>query len=123
MPLILIVDDNPDDRRILTAILEFYGFKVESAETGVAGIEAAKRSRPDLILMDIRLPDMSGFTASDFIRADPTVGKTPILCISSLDVQEVDATQHGCTELVLKPFSPPVLVAAVRKHIPVPEQS
>lgn len=118
---VLIVDDNLDDRRILTAILEFYGYKVEAANTGTAGIEAAKRLRPALILMDIRLPDMSGFTATDFIRAEPDLSATPILCMTSLDINAADATRHGCVELISKPFSPPELVAAVRRNIAAPE--
>lgn len=121
MPTVLIVDDNLDDRRILTAILEFYGYKVEAAHTGAAGIDVAKRLRPDLILMDIRLPDMSGFTTADFIRSEPDLAATPILCMTSLDISPADARQHGCAELFIKPFSPPELVAAVRRNLGAPE--
>jgi CheY-like chemotaxis protein len=125
LPTVLIVDDNFDDRRILTAILEFYGYRVEHAVTGTAGIEAARSLRPDLILMNIELPDTDGLTATQTIRADPQIGATPVLCLSNLEIQpdKTDPRDYGCSEILIAPFSPPDLIAAVKRNIAVPTVS
>ena len=122
MPTVLIVDDNFDDRRILTAILEFYGYRVEAALTGSAGIEAARTVRPDLILMNIELPDTDGLTATQTIRADHEIGMTPVLCVSNLELHkdQTNPRDYGCNEILIAPFSPPDLIAAVRRNIAMP---
>ena len=123
MPTVLIVDDNFDDRRILTAILEFYGYRVEAALSGTDGIEAARIMRPDLILMNIELPDTDGLTATQTIRADKEIGDTPVLCLSNLEIHHHDKTNprdYGCNEILIAPFSPPDLIAAVKRNIAIP---
>jgi CheY-like chemotaxis protein len=123
LPTVLIVDDNFDDRRILTAILEFYGYKVEAATSGRGGIEAARALRPDLILMNIELPDTDGLTATQTIRADSEIGSTPVLCLSNLDIHHHSKTNprdYGCSEILIAPFSPPELIAAVKRNIAMP---
>ena len=126
MPTVLIVDDNSDDRRILTSILEFYGYKVETALTGNAGIEAARSLRPDLILINVELPDTDGLTATKTIRADKDIGHTPVLCLSNLEIHHHEKTNprdYGCNEILIAPFSPPDLIAAVRRNVAVPNPS
>jgi two-component system, cell cycle response regulator DivK len=122
LPTVLIVDDNFDDRRILTSILEFYGYRVETAVTGSAGIDAAQRLRPDLILMNLELPDTDGITATQTIRADAAIGMTPVLCLSNFEIapDKADPRDYGCNEILVAPFSPPDLIAAVRRNIAMP---
>src|SRR5688500_11507633 len=109
MPTVLIIDPNFDDRRILTSILAFYGYKVQVALNGSEGLEAARRLRPDLILINTELPDTSGLTATQVIRADANIGMTPVLCISNSELRNTDPGEYGCNEIIVAPFSPPEL--------------
>jgi two-component system, cell cycle response regulator DivK len=120
VPTVLIVDNNFDDRRILTAILEFYGYKVEAALSGTAGMEAARRIRPDLILINAELPDASGLSVTQALRAEPDIGMIPVLCISNIELRNIDPGEYGCNEIIVAPFSPPDLIAAIRRNVAMP---
>jgi CheY-like chemotaxis protein len=84
LPLILIIDDDPNFREIFSAMLKIHGFHPETAEDAVAGIEKIKQMKPDLVLMDILMPKMTGIEAFMKIKEDPTIKETPILFLTSL---------------------------------------
>jgi two-component system, cell cycle response regulator DivK len=95
------------------------GYEVLEAEDGVAGVEAAIRHRPDLILMDIQLPIIDGYESTRRIRSTPELKGTPVIAVTSyaLSGDEAKAMEAGCNGYVAKPFSPRQLLAEVRKHI------
>ena len=113
---ILIVEDTEDNRRIMRIMLEGAGFEVLEATDGAAGIEAAVKHKPDLILMDIQLPLIDGYEATRRIKAIPELNGIPIIAVTSyaLSGDEVKAREAGCIGYVAKPFSPRQLLAQVR---------
>jgi two-component system alkaline phosphatase synthesis response regulator PhoP len=95
-PLILIVDDEPSFREIFSMKLTADGYHVETAENGQAGLEKAKQLKPDLILMDVRMPVMDGPTAVLKLRDDPELKDTKVVFLTSLgdphsEIQEVNS--------------------------------
>jgi two-component system cell cycle response regulator DivK len=114
---VLVVDDNEDDREIYSRILYYNNFDVILASSAVEAVHSARSRRPDLILMDINLGDISGLAAAEFIRADPDIRSIPIVCFSSMDLSSAFARQCGCIELLQKPVSADVLVGAIRRRL------
>jgi len=80
---ILIVEDNPQNRLLVKDVLEFHGYEIMEAEDGQAGIEMAKKYKPDLILMDLQMPVMDGFTAGKIIRSDPDTKNIKMIAVTS----------------------------------------
>lgn len=113
---ILVVEDQPDNRAILRDLLDAAGYACVEASTGTAGVAAAARERPDLILMDIQLPEVDGYEATRRIKADPLCAGIPIIAVTSyaLSGDEAKARAAGCDDYVTKPFSPRALLAKVR---------
>jgi CheY-like chemotaxis protein len=107
-PLILVVDDMVDTRRLMRRVLERAGLRVTEAATGEAALTAIRRARPDAVVLDLRLPGMSGFQVARAVRADPdtAVAATPILACSASVQDEVrrEALDAGCDAFEGKPF-------------------
>jgi CheY-like chemotaxis protein len=107
-PLILIVDDMTETRRLMRRVLERSGLRVTEAATGEAGLRAAARDRPSLIVLDLRLPGISGFDVARRLRAHPDrdLASTPILACSASVQPEVirEALEAGCDAFEGKPF-------------------
>jgi two-component system cell cycle response regulator DivK len=116
---ILVIDDHEDNRRILNDLLTSAGYDVVEAVTGREGVAKAVELRPDLILMDIQLPELNGYEATRLIRADPALKAIPIIAVTSYALSGDDAAAYeaGCTGYVTKPFSPRQLLAKVREHL------
>ncbi|HUI17468.1 MAG TPA: response regulator [Alphaproteobacteria bacterium] len=116
---ILVVEDTEDNRQIMRDLLGAAGFEMIEAEDGAAGVAAAEREKPDLILMDIQLPVMDGYEATRRIKANPELRHIPILAVTSyaLSGDEEKARAAGCDGYVTKPFSPRQLLAKVREHL------
>jgi len=104
---ILIVDDSRMIRRVVTMIIREYGFEVLSAENGLMGYEMAKENRPDLIIMDVTMPVMSGIEATVKIKADPELSHIPVLIFTSLGSEDdIRAAQEvGVAGFLNKPIS------------------
>jgi two-component system cell cycle response regulator DivK len=117
---ILVVEDQPDNRRILRDLLTSVGFEIIEAENGQEALEVVARERPNLILMDIQLPLLDGYEATRRIKADPALRAIPIIVITSyaLSGDESKARAAGCDAYVTKPFSPRALLAKVREYLP-----
>lgn len=120
MPKILIVDDNPDERRIFRTILYYNGFDTVEAGTGQEAVRVANESRPDLILMDVKLPDMTGFLAVEIIQSALDQKDVPVICVTGLDLTPEQARERGCTDLLIKPVLPEELVRSVHRLLPLP---
>lgn len=105
-PLILIVEDYPDTRTLLSSLLRSRGYMVIEAGDGREGVQQANRANPDLILMDLALPELDGVEATRQIRQRNAHSKTPIFAVSAFatsDVQQ-DALDAGCNEVFTKPL-------------------
>jgi two-component system cell cycle response regulator DivK len=119
MKRILVIDDHEDNRKILNDLLASAGYEIVEAVTGREGVAMARLHHPDLILMDIQLPEMDGYEATRLIRADSNMELIPIIAVTSyaLSGDDAKALAAGCTDYVTKPFSPRQLLAKVRDHI------
>ena len=115
--LILIIEDQEDNRRIMRDLLTSAGYKVIEAVTGEAGVMSAETHCPDLILMDIQLPDFDGYEATRRIKANPALSGIPVIAVTSyaLSGDDVKAYEAGCDAYVSKPFSPRELLAKIRE--------
>ena len=116
---ILVVEDQPDGRQIIRDMLAGTDYEITEAENGEEALVAIAKQRPDLILMDIQLPIMDGYTATSQIKADPALRSIPIIAVTSyaLAVEEKKARAAGCDDYVTKPFSPRQLLAKIRQYI------
>ena len=114
---ILVVEDQDDNRRILRDVLTSVGFELIEAVTGTEGVRLAQAHRPDLILMDIQLPEIDGHEATRRIKSDPSLHAIPIIVVTSyaLSGDEEEALAAGADAYVTKPFSPRQLLAKVRE--------
>jgi two-component system, cell cycle sensor histidine kinase and response regulator CckA len=111
---ILIVDDDPDQRTLLATVLGHAGFRVVAAGGARDGFELARRERPDLIISDVVMPELSGIDLCRMIRADAELRAVPILLLSAIDKRTksmVEALQTGADDYVEIPFEPHLLVA------------
>ena len=115
--LILIIEDQEDNRRIMRDLLTSAGYKVIEADTAEAGVMLAETHCPDLILMDIQLPDFDGYEATRRIKASPALSSTPVIAVTSyaLSGDEAKAYEAGCDAYVSKPYSPRKLLAKIRE--------
>ena len=116
---IVIVDDNPDNLQILGSILQQAGFKVRPALSGEIAVAAAVARPPDLILLDIRMPDMDGYQTCLRLKADSRTQDIPVIFVSALNEIEdkVAAFRAGGADYVAKPFQAEEVLARVRVHL------
>lgn len=116
---ILVIEDTKDNRQILNDLLTNAGYAMIEAEDGEKGVALAAETRPDLILMDVQLPNIDGYEATRRIRRNPETQHIPIIAVTSyaLSGEEEKASDAGCDGYVSKPFSPRALLAVVRKFL------
>ena len=120
MARILIVDDSPSQLLGIKRIVEKLGHEALTAEDGAAGVEAAKREKPDLILMDVVMPNLNGFQATRTISKDPETAHIPIVLVTTKD-QETDKVwgmRQGAKAYVTKPIKEEELVKALQEFLP-----
>src|SRR6185503_1191130 len=100
---ILHIEDNPDNRLLVRAVLEPEGYRIIDAENGRAGIEAALRERPDLILVDVNMPGLDGCEVAALLKTLPELKSTPIVALTAYaDVERILAA--GCDGYIEKPI-------------------
>jgi two-component system, cell cycle response regulator DivK len=106
--LILVVEDQEDNRQIIRDMLSATDYEIMEAENGEQALSAVAKQRPDLILMDIQLPIIDGYEATRRIKADPGLKSIPIIAVTSyaLSGEEAKARAAGCDDYVPKPYSP-----------------
>lgn len=115
MAQILVVEDYRDNRQVVELILRDADHTVLSARDGASGIDLAARARPDLILMDLALPEIDGWEATRRIKADPVTKHIPVIAFTAYISQEaIDrAMKAGCSAVIVKPFE----IGALLKQI------
>ena len=116
---ILLVEDQADNRKIIRDMLRGADYEITEAENGEEALAAIAKQRPDLILMDIQLPIMDGYTVTRKIKGDPVLRSIPIIAVTSyaLSGEEKKAREAGCDDYVPKPFSPRQLRAKIRQYL------
>jgi two-component system, cell cycle response regulator DivK len=114
---ILHVEDNPANRMIVRDLLEFQGYQVVDVLDGEAALAAAERERPDLILMDVQLPRISGLEATRRIKAREDLRSIPIVAVTSfaLGGDDQKAAEAGCDAYIAKPYRPRDLLQLIQK--------
>lgn len=119
---ILLVDDSLMIHRIVGLILKEHGFQVLHAEDGRKGYEMAKTKRPDLIIMDVEMPNMNGFEATKMIKSEPSVSGIPLIILTSLGSEDDmrKAQEAGADGFLNKPISRDDLVANIRSFLAGP---
>lgn len=115
MARILIVDDSPSQLMGMKRIVEKLGHEALTAEDGAAGVEAAKAHKPDLILMDVVMPNLNGFQATRAISKEATTAHIPIVLVTTKD-QETDKVwgmRQGAKAYITKPFNENQLIEVI----------
>jgi two-component system, cell cycle response regulator DivK len=120
MATILVIEDHEENRRILRDLLASARYEMLEAMTGEDGLRMAEAHRPNVILMDIQLPDLDGFEVTRRIKADPALHHIPIIAVTSYAMSGDDAKAFdaGCDGYVAKPYDPMALLAKIREYVP-----
>lgn len=115
MAKILIAEDEPDIRDLVKFTLTFAGHTVVAVSNGAEAVEAARVEQPDLVLMDVRMPRMTGYEACALMKADPQTARIPVVFLSAKGQETEIQTglNAGADEYLLKPFAPMELSARV----------
>jgi two-component system, cell cycle response regulator DivK len=119
---VLLVEDNEDNLVVYRTILEHVGFTVIEARDGEEGVNRARAQRPDIILMDISIPKMDGWEATERLKADGATASIPIIALTAhaLEEDRLKAIQFGCDGYLAKPVEPRRVVQEVEKFIGPP---
>jgi two-component system cell cycle response regulator DivK len=119
MKRILVVEDNETNLYLIRFMLEKNGYEVIEARDGAAGVELAIKEKPDLILMDVQLPDIDGLEATKRIRASEANGEIPIVALTSFAMpgDREKALAAGCTGYIEKPINPDTFIAEIQKYL------
>jgi two-component system cell cycle response regulator DivK len=117
MPRLLIVDDNEQNRDMLSRRLQRRGFDVLLANDGRAGVETARAEKPDLILMDMNMPELDGWEATRQIKAQPETAAVPVIGLTAhaLEGDRERALEAGCADYHTKPVDFPKLMAQIEE--------
>jgi len=103
---VLVVEDSPLNRKLVETILKPHGYRVISAENGQAGVEAALREQPDLILMDVMMPVMNGYDATRHLKDHRETARIPVVALtaSAMPHERDQAMEAGCDGYISKPI-------------------
>jgi two-component system cell cycle response regulator DivK len=122
LPLVLVVDDYQDAREMYCEYLQFSGFRTEEARNGVEALRQATASLPDIILMDLSLPEMDGWEATRRLKRAAKTKHIPVVALTghALTGHAETAREAGCDAFVAKPCLPEDLVVQIRKLLEAP---
>ncbi|MCK9355950.1 MAG: response regulator [Dehalococcoidia bacterium] len=119
MKRLLVVEDNEVNLYLIRFLLEKSGYEVIAAKDGLSGVELAATQRPDLVIMDIQLPDIDGLEATRRIRKSEADGKLPIVALTSYAMtgDRERALAAGCTGYIEKPIKPETFIAEIEHYL------
>ncbi|MBW2038543.1 MAG: response regulator [Deltaproteobacteria bacterium] len=119
MKRVLVVEDNETNLYLIRFILEKNGFEVIEAREGAEGVELAVKEKPDLIIMDLQLPDIDGLEATKRIRASEADSEISIIALTSYAMagDKEKALAAGCTGYIEKPINPETFMAEIEKYL------
>ncbi|MGB3670374.1 MAG: response regulator [Phormidesmis sp.] len=122
---ILVVDDLLDNLRLLASLLTEEGYTVKKAPDGAMALSNVPRFQPDLILLDIMMPEIDGYTVCQQLKANPETQDIPVVFLSALDLtfDKVKAFEVGAADYINKPFHPAEVLARVKNQIRIRQQS
>ncbi|MEW6741445.1 MAG: response regulator [Planctomycetota bacterium] len=116
---ILVVEDNDLNLKLVTRVLAHHGYEFLAARNGREAIDVARREHPDLILMDIQMPDMNGLEATAILKADPTTASIPVIAVTAFamagDGERIVA--GGCDGYIAKPINTRTLVPEIQRFL------
>ena len=118
-PTILLAEDHRDSREAMRALLEAHGYRVIEAANGREAVERALEERPDLVLMDIMMPEMDGFEATRVLRSQEGTRALPIIAVTAMDGAQRLSLQAGVNDFVAKPIDTRGLMAKIRNWLPM----
>ena len=115
---ILVVEDDADNRRIVAKTLSVEGYEIIEATDGIQALARAQADHPDLILMDLALPNMDGWEATRRLKSDPRTRAIPVVALTAVAMRgdEEQARAAGCDDYISKPARPVAIRAMVKKH-------
>jgi two-component system, cell cycle response regulator DivK len=118
-PRVLVVEDNPVNLELVGALLESEGYSVIPAETADVGLRLAATEPPDLVVMDIQLPGMSGYEATRRLKADPATAAIPVVALTAHAMQgeEARAREAGCDAFLTKPIDTKMFRETLRRFL------
>ena len=118
---VLVVDDDPEIVQLLSFNLKQAGFAVGSAANGFDALRKTRSMLPDLIVLDLMLPELDGFAVCEILRHDPATASTPIIMLTALasELARLSGLDSGANEYIVKPFSPKSLVGRVQELLGV----
>lgn len=117
---VLIIEDNTQNMYMLSYLLESENYEVLKAFSGVDGIESAVKQRPDIILLDIQLPQMDGYEVTKKLRAVEKLKQTPIIAVTSYAMpgDKEKALESGATGYIEKPINPDTFISQMKSFLP-----
>lgn len=118
MPTILVVEDNPVNLELLFDLLTSAGYQVVTAEDADSCWDRLRSQRPDLILMDMQLPDVDGYTLTRKIKQDPDFSAIPIVAVTAYAMagDQEKALEAGCAEVITKPIHAVSFLKTLERH-------
>ena len=121
---ILVVDDMPENLQLLSEMLKSWGYKARPVTSGALALQAARRQRPDIILLDIHMPEMDGYQLCGHLKADDALKDIPVLFISALNetADKVKAFECGGADYITKPFQAEEIHARIKAHLELHQQ-
>jgi CheY-like chemotaxis protein len=114
---ILVAEDHLDSRDAMRALLEAFGYEVEVAANGREAVEFARAVRPDLILMDMMMPELDGFEATRILRQDSVTDNIPIIAVTAMEGARQLALQAGANDFVRKPIDTRALLSKIKNWL------
>ena len=120
MSKILYLDDSPDQRHLILMVLGSLGFQIETATDGEDGLHKVKTNRPDLILLDLRMPKIDGFEFLEILKQEDTLKDIPVIVVSAWagKNQKEKAAQAGAIDFISKPYDLDRLINIIEKYLP-----
>lgn len=122
---VLIIEDEPDMRVLLQEMLEQRGYAVVTAPTGLAGLNQARSLLPDVVLLDVLLGDMDGFSVCEILHRQPSTARTPVILMTAMagEMARLNGFASGAVDFVTKPLTPRELVRKVEAILASAETS